>query len=70
MFVFSVMCRKDCYVLFKRLHFNLQWKHIDIRVPQRIIRKDSGDSRTVFLCRNNSIQTFTETNTLVYDEVS
>lgn len=54
MCVFSVMSRKDCYVLFKRLHFNLQWKHIDIRVPQRIIRKDSGDCRTVFLCRNNS----------------
>lgn len=70
MCVFSVMSRKDCYVLFKRLHFNLQWKHIDIRVPQRIIRKDSGDCRTVFLCRNNSIQTFTETNTLVHDEVS
>lgn len=48
------MCRKDCNVLFKRLHFNLQWKLIDIHVPQRIIRKDSGDCRTVFLCRNNS----------------
>ena len=46
------------------IYYVCQENSVDIRVPQRIIRNDSADSRTCFLCHHNSIQTFTETNIL------